>query len=108
MSMQLRRYLGRTASAMIMTAYEQFNPNSRDSDKYMDLHNNRVGRGKKYWAFRWAYFRHRYDWERWGVNAKNFINNHKNGADMDWEDCHLERCQSEADKVSSLKYIYYK
>lgn len=108
MSMQLRRYLGRTASAMIMTAYEQFNPNSRDSDKYMDLHNNRVGRGKKYWAFRGAYFRHRYDWERWGVNAKNFIYNHKNGADMDWEDGHLERCKSEADKVSSLKYIYYK
>jgi hypothetical protein len=107
MSMQLRRYLGRTASALVMMAYEQFNPNSRDSDKYMDLHNNKVGRGKKYWAFRGAYFKDRYNWERWAVNAKNFINNPKNGEDMPWEHGHLERCQSEADKVSSLKYIFY-
>lgn len=107
-SMMLRRYLGRSGSAMVMTAYEHLNSNPLASDKYMDLHNNKVGRGKKYWSFRGGYFKHRYDWERWALNTKNYVNNIQNGADMDWENGNLESCQSDADKVSLKKYIYYK
>ena len=93
---------------MVMSAYEYLNPNAQDSDKYMDLHNNRVGRGGKYWAMRGGYFKHRYDWERWALNAKNFINNSNNAVDMDWENGNLEECKSDADKVSVKKYIHYK
>jgi hypothetical protein len=107
-SMMLRRYLGRSGSAMVMSTYERLNPNPKVSDKYMDLHNNKVGRGRKYWSFRGGYFKHRYDWERWAVNTKNYINNLQNGADMDWESGSLESCESDAEKVSSKKYIYYR
>lgn len=107
-SMHLRRYLGRMGSAMVMSAYEYFNPNLLDRDRYMDLHNNRVGRGSKYWIMRGDYIKHRNDWGRWALNASNFINNSKNGKDMDWENEEHENCKSDAETVSSKKYIFYK
>lgn len=106
-SMHLRRYLGRTGSAMIMSAHEYFNPNSNIRDKHMDLHNNIVGRAAKYWTFRGGYFKNRFDWEKWAKKIKNYVDNEKNGVDMDWEDNHQANYKKDVEKVSKKKYVYY-
>ena len=107
-SMHLRRYLGRAGSSMVMSSYEYLNPNPNDRDKYMDLHNNVIGRATKYWTFRGSYLKNRYDWELWAHNTKKFIDNTNNGVNMDWALNKNINHKKEVDNVSSKKYIYYR
>jgi hypothetical protein len=107
-SMHLRRYLGRPASALIMSSYEKIyqNPNLRDT--YMDLHNNKLGRHKCYWKFRGHIFNDKYKWHKWARNIKSFVDDQSNGVDMDWENNHSTNYLKEAQEVHPKRYIYYK
>jgi len=107
-SMHLRRYLGRLASALIMSSYEQVFPNPIKRDTYMDLHNNKLGRHKRYRKFRGHLFNDSHDWEKWAKNVKVFIDDDSNGVDMDWELNVNTNYLKEAQEVNSKYYIYYR
>lgn len=83
--------------------YETSNPNA-PCDKYMDWHNNYVGRVTKYDDFRIST-----NWETWGVKVKNFIDNSNNGIKMNWNTSTPKATvKKQEKKASDTKYIYWK
>ncbi|MDO9154949.1 MAG: hypothetical protein Q7U47_14780, partial [Paludibacter sp.] len=82
-SMLLCSYLTQPSAWAIMGYYEIANPN-KPCDKYMDFHNNSVGRDTKYWTFRGPYFNNLFNWQTWTLRVCDFINNSGNGIKMNW------------------------
>lgn len=70
-NVMLRRYLSRPMAYFIMDViYENIPPINQPCDRYMDWHNNYVGRVTKY-----SDFRKTDNWETWATKVRNFINN---------------------------------
>lgn len=103
-NVMLRRYLTQPLAYLIMDVYYEYaNPN-HPCDTYMDWHNNYVGRKTKYSTFRVGN-----DWENWGVNVKNYINNISNGVYKNWtSSTPLNVIKKEEKKVDDKKYIFIK
>ncbi len=84
--------------------------------KEMDLHNNYLGRTKKYWYFRANVIWDRYDWVKWGKRVRNYIKDQNKRAYIEeWnyynKSDHVAPTKSaakkRADQVASWKFIYF-
>lgn len=105
----LRKSLSRFIAYLIMDVYwETAHPNPC-CDKYMDWHNNYVGRVTKYGDFTSTN-----GWENWAVNVRDFINNgsNNNGSNayrVYWDESTSCSTIKDQEKViSDYKYIYRK
>ena len=106
-SVLLRRYITRPGAHLVMNTYERINPNDT-KNKYMDLHNNKVGRHTKYWTFRGSYIRDKYKWELWATRAKNWVNNSSNSLYYsNWRTASDATIISQENSASDYKYIYF-
>ena len=78
-------------------------------DKYMDLHNNYVGRHTQYALFRGSWANDMYDWELWGQRVSTFVDNHTgNGSHKIWpESTSTSTIKSDEKNTSNSRYIYY-
>lgn len=106
-SVLLRRYITRIGADLVMSTYEVLHPNDA-KNKYMDLHNNKVGRHTQYWTFRGNYVKDKYKWELWATRAKNWINNTSNGLYFpNWRTESDATIISQEESASNYKYIYF-
>ncbi|MBQ8760174.1 MAG: hypothetical protein IJZ06_01980 [Bacteroidales bacterium] len=101
-NVMLRRYLSRTAAYMIMDViYENINPNP-PCHRYMDWHNNYVGRVTKYSTFRITN-----DWQIWSDYVHSYVDNDSNGVFKNWTTSTSKRIVKREEKeVDDKKYIY--
>ena len=89
----------------------------------MDLHNNYLGRTKKYKHFRARWFWDRYNWKKWGRRVRNYIKNQdKREYIQEWDSYNEatgeydnpdyvapteSEAEERADEVLSWKFIYF-
>ncbi len=101
-NVMLRRYISRTAAYMIMDViYENLNINY-PCHRYMDWHNNYVGRVTKYSTFRITN-----DWQIWSDKVYNYVDNDSNGVFKNWTISTPKRdVKREEKQVDDEKYIY--
>ncbi|MBQ8223186.1 MAG: hypothetical protein IJZ87_07610 [Bacteroidales bacterium] len=101
-NVMLRRYLTQPLAYLIMDVYYENANQNYPCDKYMDWHNNYVGRKTKYSTFRVGN-----NWETWGVNVRTYINNSSNAVYKNWTTTTPKRTvKNEEKKVDDKKYIY--
>jgi len=87
--------------------YEDKNPNS-PCDKYMDLHNNSLGRNTQYWTFRGPYFKNLFNWQTWTSRVNVFIENSNNAIKMNWNLSTAESTvKSDESSADRKKFIYW-
>lgn len=114
-SVLLRRYLTKFMSWLIMDGREWSAASNDYAGKEMDLHNNYLGRTKKYWYFRANVIWDRYDWVKWGKRVRNYIKNQDKRAYIEeWVTNKpgyvvptKAAAKTRADRVSSWKFIYF-
>jgi hypothetical protein len=114
-SMMLRRYLTEPTSWLIMDVYQEnvknwFNKSGANNpcDKYMDYHNNYVGRHTKYDLFRGSWWRDMHKWELWGTRVRNFVDDSNNGVSKNWAaDTDEETVKNDKNSTDKNKYIWY-
>lgn len=101
-NVMLRRYLSRTAAYLIMDViYENYYPNP-PCHRYMDWHNNYVGRVTKYSTFRITN-----DWQIWSNYVHSYVDNDSNGVFKNWTTSTSKRIVKQEEKdVDDEKYIY--
>lgn len=108
-SMMLRRYLTEPSAWAVMDLYWESANENKPCDKYMDLHNNYLGRHTKYWTFRGNWWSDMHKWQLWGERVRDFVNTTSNSAKKTWN---LNTAEStvKTDKNSTdkNKYIYWK
>lgn len=98
----LRRDLSRPMAYLIMDVYWEGTHQNYPCDKYMDWHNNYVGRVTKYSSFRVTN-----NWETWAQNVRNYVNNNSNGVKKNWTTSTSETTVRNEEKlVDDKKYIY--
>ena len=98
----LRRNLSRPMAYLIMDVYWEGTHQNYPCDKYMDWHNNYVGRVTKYSSFRVTN-----NWETWAQNVRNYINNSDNGVKKNWTTSTPESTvKNQEQQVDDKKYIY--
>ncbi len=101
-NVMLRYDLSRTLAYLIMDVYYENANQNYPCDQYMDWHNNYVGRVTKYSAFKTGT-----NWETWGVNVKNYVNNSSNGVFKNWTTSTSKRIVKKEEKeVNDNKYIF--
>ena len=107
-SMILCSYLTQPSAWLIMDVYyENKNPNS-PCDKYMDLHNNSLGRNTQYWTFRGPYFKNLFNWQTWTSRVNVFIENSNNAIKMNWNLSAAESTvKSDESSADRKKFIYW-
>ncbi len=114
-SMMLRRYLSQPTSWLIMDVYQEnvknwFNKSGANAprDKYMDYHNNNVGRDTQYDQLRGKWLKDMHKWELWGERVKNFVNDSNNGVKKRWlSTTDNETVKSDRNSTDNYKYIWY-
>lgn len=101
-NVMLRNDLSKLMAYLIMDVYyETFNSNP-PCHLYMDWHNNYVGRVSKY-----SNLRAGNNWETWGNNVKNYVNNTNNGVYKSWTNSTPKKTVRKEEKnVDDKKYIY--
>jgi hypothetical protein len=116
-SMTLRRYLTELVAYLVMDVYWESTNENQPCDKYMDYHNNYVGRHSKYWTFRGKWLADMYNWEKWADNVKFFINNPtSNGIKKNWATINLndytslgiDYISNDENNTDDNKYIYWR
>lgn len=108
-SMMLRRYLTEPFAWAIMDLYWENANENKPCDKYMDLHNNYLGRHSKYWTFRGKWLSDMYDWKLWGERVKTFVNTSTNSSKKIWTLSTIESTvKAERNSTDKNKYIYWK
>jgi hypothetical protein len=108
-NMLLRRYLTEVAAWFIMDVFWENYSQNAPRDKYMDLHNNYVGRHSKYALFRGDWANDMYDWGLWGQRVRGYIfNASSNGSLKTWTtSTPTSTIKSEESNTSKSRYIYY-
>ncbi len=108
-SMMLRRYLSEPAAWAIMDLYWENANENKPCDKYMDLHNNYLGRHSKYWTFRGHWLSDMHNWELWGERVKTFVNTSSNASKKTWTLTTIESTvKAERNSTNKSNYIYWK
>jgi hypothetical protein len=79
LNVQLRRYVGGAVAKQITDWYES-QENNAPAGRWMDYHNNDIGRDVKYNSFRGHWLWDRWDWKEWAEKVRNYINHEENGA----------------------------
>ena len=108
-NMLLRRYLTEVAAWFIMDGVNEAKVGNPARDKYMDLHNNYVGRHSKYALFRGNWANDMYNWQLWGQRVSTFVDNHTgNGSHKIWpESTSTSTIKSDESNTSKSSYIWY-
>ncbi|MDO9154371.1 MAG: hypothetical protein Q7U47_11845 [Paludibacter sp.] len=119
-SMMLRRYLSQPTSWLIMDVYQEnvkiwlknlfrkIDVVNNPRDKYMDYHNNNVGRDTQYDLFRDKWWADMHEWELWGTRVRNFVNNTNNGVKKSWlSTTDIETVKNDRNNTDKYKYIWY-
>ncbi len=107
-SMMLRRYLSEDMSYMIMDLFWENQGNNSPCDKYMDLHNNYVGRHTQYQQFRGSFLKDMYNWESWANNIHQFVENEGNAIQKKWNKCQIEQfIIKDKETANKGKYIFW-
>lgn len=110
-SMMLRRYLSQPMAWLIMdVGWENIiSKNEFPRDKYMDYHNNNVGRDTRYDLFRGKWLADMHKWELWGTRVRDFVNDTiHNGVKMNWlTTTDKETVKNERNSADKNKYIWY-
>ena len=107
-SMMLRRYLTENTAQMVMDIFwENWLINS-PCDRQMDLHNNYVGRHTQYNKFRGSFLRDMYDWEKWGITIRGFVENNANSIEKQWNKGMPEYfVMKELEVTDKRKYVFW-
>jgi hypothetical protein len=107
-SMMLRRYLSEDLAYMTMDLFWENQGNNSPCDKYMDLHNNYVGRHTQYNQFRGSFLKDMYDWKSWSRNIHHFVENESNAIQKKWSKSQVEPFIAKDKETSNKdKYIYW-
>lgn len=111
-SMHLRRYISQLGANVVMTTYELVKQNAC-KDRYMDYHNNVIGRNTRYNTFRYSNNAGWNDWGQWAQNVKSFVDNGANAADMPWDNDtstppNCNTIAGQENNVSNTLLIHYK
>lgn len=100
----LHRYLGEAAATLIMDVYWEGQGTNAPCDKYMDLHNNYVGRHARYHAF----VDGGTDWESWARRVLVFIEDETNAVYQDWnKSMTIMQIRQSEQNTDKTKYIYW-
>lgn len=111
LSLMLRRYCSSPIAKLVTDLNEDTNTSNQPGSKYMDLHNNDVGREHKYNHFRGHWFWDRWSWGVWGQRARSYINDPVNGEYIvEWSQSVLteDQARTREQAVPDHKYIYFK
>ena len=106
----LRTYVGEWLSHAIMDVFWEWKSPNAPCDRYMDLHNNIIGRQTRYDDFttidtQCSDMRH---WLQWGENVQHFIQDSVNGDFQGWnKETPTFIVEPAAKKVSNTQYIYW-
>ncbi len=77
----LRAYTSKEIAAFVMDdIWENWHINA-PCDRYMDLHNNQIGRHLRYWDFH----QNTDDWTEWGTNVHLFVQDSTNSSFKHWD-----------------------
>ncbi len=77
----LRAYTSEEIATFVMDdVWEQWRVNA-PCDRYMDLHNNQIGRTLRYWDFH----QNTDDWTEWGKNVYQFVQDSTHSAFKQWD-----------------------
>lgn len=108
-NMLLRRYLTEASAWFIMDVFWEGRANNVPRDKYMDLHNNYVGRHTQYSLFRGNWANDMYNWTLWADRVRYYISNEtSNGSLKTWTTgTSLSTIKSEEKSTSKHRYIWY-
>ena len=109
LNVQLRRYVG-GAAAMQITDWYEGQENNAPKGRWMDYHNNDIGRDVKYNSFRGHWLWDRWDWKEWSEKVRNYINHPENGVYMTaWVNATLteDRARADSKAVPTWQYIYF-
>ena len=107
-SMLIKRYLTEQMSYLILDLYWENRGNNSPCDKYMDLHNNHVGRVSKYSTFRGNTYENTYNWKKWVENIHNFVENEHNAIEKSWNKEIIEYViEKETKTTNKSKYIFW-
>ena len=106
----LRTYVGEWLSHAIMDVFWEWKSPNAPCDRYMDLHNNIIGRQTRYDDFTTIDTQcsdMRY-WLQWGENVQHFIQDSVNGDFQGWnKETPTFIVEPAAKKVSNTQYIYW-
>lgn len=106
----LRTYVGEWLSHAIMDIFWEWKSPNAPCDKYMDLHNNVIGRSSRYADFTAVEegcdaSRH---WLQWAEHVQHFITDSINGDLQAWDkETPQFIVEPAAEKVSAYQYIYW-
>ena len=106
-SLLLRRYLNRPLSHQIMYSWELLADTKGENEprnRYMDLHNNRIGRYLKYKELRQGT-----DYTDWARTVHKWIENPGNQAYQEWSQATPTKSEAKAieKQVAPQQYIYW-
>ncbi len=77
----LRAYTSEEIAKFVMDdVWEQWHINA-PCDRYMDLHNNQIGRTLRYWDFH----QNTNDWTEWAANLHHFVQDSANASFKQWD-----------------------
>jgi hypothetical protein len=111
LSVMLRRYCTSAIAKVVTDLNEDFGDNNPAASKYMDLHNNDLGREVKYSRFRDRRFWGRWSWGVWSHRVRDYIDLGNNGVFIGgWGIAAPTNEQARAGEalVPDEKYIYFK
>lgn len=101
----LRRYVGEAAATLIMDIYWEGRGSNAPCDKYMDLHNNYVGRHAHYHTF---VTDENGDWEGWARRILIFVEDENNATFEPWDKSMPTMLIRESEQTADpTKYIYW-
>ena len=109
----LRSYVGEWVGHVVMDLFwELIHPNA-PCDRYMDLHNNRLGRQTMYNDFVYPSASNQCsqvrDWLQWAEHVQQFVQDSTNSHLPQWDqETPTFVVQPEAKKVNDTQYIYWK
>lgn len=110
LSVMLRRYCTSPVAKMVTDLNEELRDNNPAASKYMDLHNNDLGREVKYAHFRGRRFWDRWSWGVWSHRVRDYINDGNNGVFIGgWRQSAPTEENARAGEalVPDDKYIYF-
>lgn len=101
----LRHYVGEAAATLIMDVYWEGRGSNAPCDKYMDLHNNYVGRHAHYRTF---VTDDNGDWESWARRVLIFVEDESNATFEPWDKSMPTMLIRESERSADpAKYIYW-
>lgn len=108
-SMMLCRYLSQPTAWLIMDVFWETAGGNYPCDKYMDYHNNYIGRRSQYNTFRGSWWSDMYKWEKWGERVRDFVNISSNGIKKNWDVNSSESAvKTDKNNTDKKKYIYWR